>query len=317
MAETQVSSDILASNPTLDVNGTRFGSGDGVNINRTVAHFSRCIPFYKVAGQGVDVRGHKPATSGPTASFYDETATGTPVISGNTPYIIDTAGAGASPEISFKHLAAAIELRDFSSTLLSSGQYPYEKLQRQALRHAVWQFWNQKSILGNSTAAGEFDGLDRLVTLGLGQSVSPANADVLKNIDEAMDGVRAHGRRVDLMVMNYTAMRKLIELLRNKGVQPEFRLHRRLRMQVLVYNGIPVCQNDFITITSNVTSIYFMTLGRPNGVYAIVPQKPASLFFRKVRVTASPFISLQAHLYTALVSPTSDALVKLANWSVA
>lgn len=316
MAETPISSDVLASNPTLDVNGTRFSAADTTNINRTVAHFSRCIPFYQVDGQGVEIRGHKAGTSGPTAGFYDETASGTPVITSATPYILEQLGSTASQTISFKHLVSAIELRDFSSGLLSA-QHQYENLQKQALRHAMWQFWNQQAIVGTTATLGAFDGLDRLVTAGLGQSFSGANADKLKDIDEAIDSVRAHGRRVDLMVMNYTAMRKVIELLRNKGVQPEFRLHRRLRMQVLVYNGIPVCQNDFIANVTNITSIYFMTLGRPNGVYAIVPKKRPSLFFRKVRVSAAPFVSLQAHHYTALVSPTSDALVKLANWSVA
>ena len=263
MAETRVDIDILASNPTLDVNATRFSAFDTTNINRVVAHFSRCVPFYKLNGQGVEVRGHDQTSVGPTASFYDETAPGTPDIPAETPYVMappPTAGVGPTQTILFKHLASAIDLRDFSANLLSR-QYNYEKLQRQGLRYAVWQFWNQQAILGDSTVPAQFDGLDRLIALGLGQSVAFTNADQLDNIDQAMDGIRSHGRRVDLMLMNYTAMRKLIELIRNKGVRPEFRMHRRLRMQVLVHNGVPVCQHDFIPITSNLTSIYFMTLG--------------------------------------------------------
>lgn len=238
-------------------------------------------------------------------------------IPAETPYVLaaPTTGRGPTRALLFKHIASAIDLRDFSTNLLSK-QYNYQKLQSQGLRHAVWQFWNQQAILGSSTTPGEFDGLDRLIALGLGQSVSLSNADPLDNVDQAMDAIRAHDRRVDLMVMNYTAMRKLMELMRNKGYRPEFRMHRRLRRNVLLYNGVPVCQNDFIPDASNVTSIYFMTLGRPNGVYAIVPKRKPKLFYRKVRVTSSPFISLQAHLFSALVSPTADALVELANWNV-
>lgn len=84
MAETPFISDILASNPTLDVNATRFSVFDTANLNRVVAHFSRCIPFYKLDGQGVEVRGHDPASPGPSASFYDELTAGRPDIPAET-----------------------------------------------------------------------------------------------------------------------------------------------------------------------------------------------------------------------------------------
>lgn len=203
MAETPLVSDILASNPTLDVNATRFSAFDTGNINRVVAYLSRCIPFYKVDGQGVEVRGHQPDfdAPGPSASFYDEFADGSPDIPAGIPYVFaaPTTGPGPTRAILFKHIASAIALRDFSTNLLSK-QYNYEKQQRQGLGHAVWKFWNQQAIVGSSTTPSEFDGLDRLIAVGLGQSVSPSNADPLDDVDQAMDAIRSHERRVDLRV---------------------------------------------------------------------------------------------------------------------
>jgi hypothetical protein len=323
---TKLSSDLLISNPTLDANPSRYSSFDGeANINAFVAQFRYFLSWSKIDGQFLNIRGHLPHASEVVAQFYDHESTSRTLmpIQAQAAYQFapPTLTPGPSADIALKEITARFDSRTFSQLLLSR-QFDQVAFQKRALKHAICARLESGLINGNPEASpAEFAGLFRLVEMGLGQRITADDGDQLNILDEAMTRIRAHNRRCNMIVMNQNAWRRVLNLQRSRGFRPQFRWSRILQQPQLMLNGVPVCLTDHIPTQSatgaeQTTSIFFLALGRPNGVFGIVSRKRPRIFFTRTSRQDEPFQSYQAHLYSGLASATSDALVELANWNV-
>ena len=216
-----------------------------------------------------------------------------------------------------KEIASRFDSRNFTDNLLSH-QFNQIAFQKKAMRHAIYSALELALITGTSAVGGQFDGLSRLAaSMGLGQVVTAAVTDELNKIDEAITKLRSHNRKCDLLVMNQNSWRRVLELQRDKGFAPQFKFDARIGQRILHIDGIPVCLSDHIgDVAGSVTTsdIYFLCLGRPNGVYGLLSKRKPGVFYTKTSRDDSPFYSYEAHLYCSLVSPTTDALVKLTGW---
>src|SRR5688572_18048547 len=99
MATNPLTSATLASNPTLDAHPERYSFADGNNVNRTVGQLRCFLPWMKIDGQFLEVRGHDPTTP-LSAEFYNHAAAATtpvPVAAGaSNPYVFATPAVGAA-----------------------------------------------------------------------------------------------------------------------------------------------------------------------------------------------------------------------------
>ena len=191
----------------------------------------------------------------------------------------------------------------------------------QALKHAICSRLEYGLINGDAASnPAEFDGLRRLVERGMGQQLVASPGDELSILDRAMTMIRAHNRRVSLIVMNQDAWLRVLELQRNRGFRPEFRYNRRIRQRILDIGGVPVCKTEHIATNRSstigaTTSIFFLSFGR-NGVFGLQSRKRPGIFFTRTSQQNAPFTAYMAQLYCGLASMTSDALVEVANWNV-
>jgi hypothetical protein len=327
MSSTPISSDLLISNPTLDANPSRYSTFDGEgNINAFVAQFRYFLSWSKIDGQFLNIRGHLPHASEVVAEFYDHESISPTLVpiraQAAYQFAPPSSTPGPSADIPLKEITARFDSRTFSQLLLSR-QFDQVAFQKRALKHAICARLESGLINGNPEEnPAEFAGLFRLVEMGLGQRITASQGDQLNILDEAMTRIRAHNRRCNLIVMNQNAWQRVLNLQRSRGFHPQFLRSRKLRQPQLLLNGVPVCLTDHIptqsvTPTQQTTSIFFLALGRPNGVFGIVSRKRPRIFFTRTTRQDEPFQSYQAHLFSALASATSDALVELANWNVA
>ncbi len=324
MAANPLVSSTLASNPTLDISPSRYSDRDGRNPNRTIAWFRYFVPFKTMCGRFYEVRGHDPASSGRDAAFYENVTTPPDAvnpITAVTPYQWEepsSAAISATQTIEIEQLTARADIRDYTKAQLEC-DFNQEEFQKRAAVHAIWRQWERAAIVGDSSsssAVGEFDGLGALQQRGLGTTfLATTTGDPLDDLDRAFCAIRSHDRAVSLIVMNCDGWRKLLELQRNKGFRPCFRRHRRVG-QVAMYNGVPVCLNDFITTdAAGLADVYVMTLGGPDGVFALRSDKYPEIWFNQTQRQDDPFRTWQANLFSALVSPTSDSLVRIEKWN--
>lgn len=316
-----LSSSTLIANPTINANPQRYSNHDSAdNINRFVQQLRFFLPWRRIDGQFLEVRGHDPG-SNVIADFYNHESSARipqPIIS--TVYEFASLSERPTQQFALKEITALVDLRMLSQQLLSR-EFNQTRFQKRALKHAIFSRLEFGLISGNSsTNPAQFDGLDRLVERGMGQQINATPADRLEILDEATTRIRSHNHRVNLMVMNQEAWKRLLQLQRNKGFRPEFRYNKKLKQRIHYYNGIPVCLSDHIQTRGETgglrsTSVFFMTFGR-NGVFGILSRKLPHIYFTETPQPNSPFKSYQAHLFSGLVSTTSDALVEVANWNV-
>lgn len=324
MAEIAVRRASLLANPTIDADPMRFGRADGANVNRVVANLHHFLPLAPIEGGFFEVRGHEPSTSQPDAAFFDNAVAGVNALVAEQGYVPALAGTqGPTRQVALKHLTSRVDVRDFASANLAQ-LYPELAFQRKAKEHAVWSQWERTAILGDASVhEAEFDGLARLAaTPGAGQMDRvTAPDDALLDLDRAIMRVLAHCGRADLLVMNEAAQRKVAALERAAGFRPHYEVHPTLGT-LLRYNGIRVCRNDHIPNRRGgdhdgfVSTIYVLSVGRPNGVFGITSKQSPGVHCVEARDLTPPFTSIQASLYSALVSTTDDALVALENWPV-
>ena len=193
--------------------------------------------------------------------------------------------------------------------------------------------WEKAAILGGvtpdpgpPTVTGAFPGLQQLVAMGAGQLAVYSNflsaSHPLTVLDGQMTRIRSHNRRVDLIVTSQAGWVELLSLHRSLGLTPDIRMASETGQNCLYYNNVPVCISDFIPIDTPVTEppspsttdFYFMTLGEPDGVFAIVNKNYPDVTMKQTHNENSAFMSYQADFYSALVSTTSDALVRLSGF---
>lgn len=309
----------LIANPTLDAHPYRYSAADGPrNPNRFAQQLRYYLRWRPINGQVLEIRGHDPRATGIIANFYDHDAVGStiPTIPSRAYQFAEPMpDSGPSQQISLREIVGRFDISFLTQDLLSR-QIPQIRFYLKNLKLNVITRLEDALINGDSSARpAEFDGLTRLVERGLGQQIDAGGNSSIDAITDAITAVRAHNRRINLIVMNQDAWRHTISSLRAQGVRPEFRRSRRLRQPVLFFDGVPVCLSDHIaTTTANTTSVFLACRGRPNGLHAITSRKRRRIFVRRTRREDSPVISYTAHYYGAVVSPTSDALVEIANW---
>jgi hypothetical protein len=315
-------------NPTVHASPWRYSSADGraaPERNRRPAWFGQFVSWAKIAGDRLEVRGHEPedegpdaAFEGPDAAFYDAGANPPAPISADGSYRI-AKGGPASHTITLKQISTIIDVRDFVQDSLSE-DYSQTEFARQAAEFAIRAKWEEAAIVGDagvsSAGQAEFDGLQKLIARGHGR-VRRATRQPLSDIDQAMSQVLSHNRRVDLILMNQVAWVKLLALERSCGYRPDTRRNGKIGFEISYYNGVPVCLSDHIPVHENKTSLFVMSLGEPNGVFAIVNKDAPEIVWNATHAERTPAMIHQAHLYSALVSATDDALVEVQDWSVA
>lgn len=328
MTAVPLSSATLVANPTLNASPSRYSQFDVRNINRFAQQFRFFLKWYKIRGQFLEVRGHQPATSNPVlAEFYDHAAAATtPVpITADEPYVwaeppTSPTITGPTQQLGLAEIVSRFDSRDFSAALLSK-QYNQIKFQKRAMRWAILSRLEAGLINGNvgGAAPQEFNGLRRLVEIGLGQDLDAGGTGELNVINEGMTMIRSHRRRVDLLLCNQDAWRKILDLQRDKGFRPQFRWNKRLRQRILYVDGVPVALSDHITTeaSSGNTSIFLLSLRKPNGVFGLRSRKYPKIRITKTSLETAPFKSYEAHFWCGLASTTGDALVEIQNWPTA
>jgi hypothetical protein len=316
-----LSSSVLIANPTLNADPERYSSFDSADdINRFVQQLRFFLPWKPIIGQFLEVRGHDPAST-VIADFYDHERTARDTVPiAPTAYEFASTTENPTQQFALKEITALVDVRMLSQQLLSR-QFNQTRFQKRALKHAVCSRLEFGLINGNSTTnPAQFDGLSRLIERGIGQQLNATPTDGLEILDEAMTRIRSHNRRINLIVLNQDAWRRLLQLQRNKGYAPRFGYSKKLGQRILFYNGIPVCLSDHIATVGETgrvrtTSVFLMTFGK-NGVSGLLSRKRPNIYFTQTSQPNSPFQAYQAHLFCGLASMTSDALVEVANWNV-
>lgn len=311
-----ISSSSLLANPTIDANPSRFSHHDGNDINRVVHQLRFFLPWRRINGQFLDIRGHD-AGAPLTASFYNHDLGTTQTL----PEIPATFYQFANPDevpsqrFDLKEINARFDSRNFSQQILSR-EFNQNAFQKQALKLAICSQLEFGLINGNSESnPAQFDGFHRLVEREVGQVLEADTNDGLNIFNRAMARVRSHNRKTSLIVMNQRAWVKTLELQRQSGFAPVFKPNRNLKQRILHIDGIPVCLSDHIATTNNRASVFLLSFGK-NGVYGLLSRSKPGIFFSRTSQANSPFIAYQAQLYCGLASTTSDALVEITNWNV-
>ncbi|WP_135505963.1 phage major capsid protein [Roseovarius aestuariivivens] len=332
MAE-NLSSVSLIANPTLNANPRRYSSQDAGNINRVIGQLRMFLPWKPIRyGQRYLVLGHQGSSSGVNAEFYDHESSAVGPVP-ETRYEFAAPPEAPSQEYALKEIATHFDVRLISQQLLQSN-INFTRFMKRACAFAICNRLENALINGNSLSdPEEFDGLSRLVEIGMGRQINASAGDGLEALDEAMFDIRSRAGRCDLIVMNSRAIRRLLQLQREDGYRPILRQSRKLRgSRIAIYNGVPVCRSDHIPTTTNgTTSVFFLTRGQ-NGVYGIIPRRrvrlkrgkkrgrivwrPSGIRFTGVVNSADPTRAYQARLFAACVSETNDGLIELANWNV-
>ena len=241
-------------NPTIHASPWRYSSADtgaAAQRNRKPSWFGQLVPWVKIAGSRLEVRGHDTTSNGPDADFYDNQGEQPSPISSEGQYRI-AEGLPATHEIELKQISALARVPDQAIDLLSE-LYNQSDFQKQATECALRARWEEAAISGNAGAPSatplrEFDGLKNLVSHGHGKLII-ATSSQLSDIDRAMQEVIAHNRRVDLLVMNQASWAKLLALERDKGYRPDTRYNKTMGFEISYYSGVPICLSDHIPTT--------------------------------------------------------------------
>lgn len=325
MAEIPLRNAALLANPTLNADPRRYSTADYPNINRVVSRLRYFLPLVPIKGRYFEVRGHDPNAQYPDAEFYnnEECDHGVTPINAERGYIpAHPEMTGPSRQIALKHLASRVDIRDFSTANLGEF-YPELEFQRKAIEHAVWSLWEKTIICGDTDQHNaEFEGLKKLSeTPGAGQKETVYSHEYpLADLDRSIQRVKADNGIVDLLVMNEAAERALVDQIHRLGCRPDYQSHSKFE-RLLHYGAIPICRSDHVPNVKDdkgnySTTIYVLRVGVPNGVFPITSEESPGLQSIDSRDREPPFLSVQASLYSALVSTTDDALVALEQWPV-
>ncbi len=317
MAVVPFSAATVLSTQSLNASPDRYSLLDAAKKIRTVSLIAFFVPWELETNRYVRVIGHDQNTAGRDAQTYEQTSALTSITASN-PYEAAVVGGAGDPtqDIEIVQFIAQYDGRDAAQVLLSD-DYNQREFQKRAMEFAIFKTWEQMFILGNpSVTAGQPRGLAKLTTDGLGRSIAAANpTNPMLDLDIGWAAVKAHNGRCDLIIMNEGAIRYTLNEMRTNGVTPDWRTDPRVPgYQILHWNGTPICRSDYIVESEGETTVYFMTLGRPNGVYAAVPNRAPGIVYKSMHREDSPYETMQASLYSAPVSPTSDALIALTSY---
>jgi hypothetical protein len=179
---------------------------------------------------------------------------------------VDTVGTVMQNRISM--IAADVVVYNFEATAVE--QLVDRVLEKTlAASEAIVRAYKRLFITGNSANPNEFDGLDRFVDpdmiVDAGSSGAPISFQLL---DQLLEKFPAGAEPTAIIVHPRTYL-SIKALLRTLYVTPEQVMLPNFGRPVLAYNGIPILRNEYIPITSGLTSVYAVRLGQTavHGVY--------------------------------------------------
>lgn len=329
MAVNPLASAFRLQTPSIHASPTRYSIKDTepeAENNRTVGQFADFVPWVEIEGGVLQVIGHDTDSNGRSTNFFDNGSSQKTPLEGppeQFPQQYVAAEIGENPgedpsyQVALSQLGALIEVRDYSSDNLGE-LYPQAEFQKEAAKFAIRKRWEQAVITGN-VGDGQFDGLGELVSSSQ-TAAALTTGDPLRDLDLAMTRVTAHNRRVDLIVTHQLGWFNILRLLREAGLEADIRTSPVTGAPCLYYRGVPVCLNDHVlhtTVPPNQTpqsDVFFMTLGEPDGVFAIVNKNNPEVTIKQTHDSSPPFMSYQADFYSALVVASDLALFRVSDW---
>jgi len=212
-----------------------------------------------------------PFTKSPT-NIYSWYRTGdVPTASVVDPYgtipEVDVSGTVMQNKISM--IAADVVVYNFEATAVE--QLVDRVLEKTlAASEAIIRAYKRLFIRGDSSAnEHEFNGLDKFVdpdmVVDAGSGGAPISFDLLdKLLDKFPKG--AEPTAIIVHPRTYLSIRALMRTL---FVKPEEIMLPNFGKPVMAYNGIPILRNEYIPITSGLTTVYAVRLGTTavHGVY--------------------------------------------------
>jgi len=211
-----------------------------------------------------------PFTKSPT-NIYSWYRTGdVPTASVVDPYgtipEVDTVGTVMQNKISM--IAADVVVYNFEATAVE--QLVDRVLEKTlAASEAITRAFKRLFITGNQANPNEFDGLDRFVDPSMVVDAGSGGAPIsFQLLDQLLEKFPAGAEPTAIIVHPRTYL-SIKALLRTLYVTPEQVILPNFGRPVLAYNGIPILRNEYIPITSGLTSVYAVRLGQTavHGVY--------------------------------------------------
>jgi hypothetical protein len=179
---------------------------------------------------------------------------------------VDTVGTVMQNRISM--IAADVVVYNFEATAVE--QLVDRVLEKTlAASEAITRAFKRLFIRGDSANPNEFDGLDKFVDPSMVVDAGSGGAPIsFQLLDQLLEKFPAGAEPTAIIVHPRTYL-SIKALLRTLYVTPEQVMLPNFGRPVLAYNGIPILRNEYIPITSGLTSVYAVRLGQTavHGVY--------------------------------------------------
>jgi len=179
---------------------------------------------------------------------------------------VDTVGTVMQNRISM--IAADVVVYNFEATAVE--QLVDRVLEKTlAASEAITRAFKRLFIRGDSANPNEFDGLDKFVDPSMVVDAGSGGAPIsFQLLDQLLEKFPAGAEPTAIIVHPRTYL-SIKALLRTLYVTPEQVMLPNFGRPVLAYNGIPILRNEYIPITSELTSVYAVRLGQTavHGVY--------------------------------------------------
>jgi len=138
-----------------------------------------------------------------------------------------------------------------------------------AASEAITRAFKRLFIVGSQANPNEFDGLDRFVDTSMVVNAGSGGAPIsFQLLDELLEKFPAGAEPTAIIVHPRTYL-SIKALLRTLYVTPEQVMLPNFGKPVMAYNAIPILKNEYIPITSGLTSVYAVRLGQTtvHGLY--------------------------------------------------
>lgn len=138
-----------------------------------------------------------------------------------------------------------------------------------AASEAIVRAYKRLFITGNSANPNEFDGLNGFVDARMVVDAGSGGAPIsFQLLDQLLEKFPAGAEPTAIIVHPRTYL-SIKALLRTLYVNPEQVMLPNFGRPVMAYNGIPILRNEYIPVTSGLTSVYAVRLGQTavHGVY--------------------------------------------------
>jgi hypothetical protein len=179
---------------------------------------------------------------------------------------VDTVGTVMQNRISM--IAADVVVYNFEATAVE--QLVDRVLEKTlAASEAITRAFKRLFITGSQANPNEFDGLDRFVDPSMVVDAGSGGAPIsFQLFDQLLEKFPAGAEPTAIIVHPRTYL-SIKALLRTLYTTPEQVMLPNFGRPVLAYNGIPILRNEYIPITSGLTSVYAVRLGQTavHGVY--------------------------------------------------